>query len=111
MAVKEKFQQLVSRVKEDPSHISDLNVTYQFNLEGEDGGTYQLKFADQTVEYAETPSFDPEITLEMSDKNFLKLVEGDLNPTVAYMGGKLKVKGELGLALKLNSVLKKYQTS
>lgn len=111
MAVKESFQGLVNKVKEDPSHLGNLNVTYQFNLEGEEGGTYQLKFSDQTVEYSETEVFDPEITMEMSDKNFLKLVEGDLNPTVAYMSGKLKVKGDLTLALKLNSLLKKYQTS
>lgn len=41
-------------------------------------------------------------------KEFQKLLQGDLNSTTAFMTGRLKVKGNIGLALKLESILKKY---
>ena len=44
----------------------------------------------------------------MSVKDFKKLLDGNLNSAASYMTGKLKIKGNLGLALKLESLLKKY---
>ncbi|UCZ54055.1 SCP2 sterol-binding domain-containing protein [Bacillus shivajii] len=110
MTVKEMFDQLVSKIKEDPSHIQGLNIVYQFNISGDDEGIYQLKLEDGTVEYLEGETLEAKTTLELSDKNFLKLAEGNLNPTTAYMTGKLKVRGDLSQALKLNSLLKEYQS-
>ncbi|WP_167553279.1 SCP2 sterol-binding domain-containing protein [Evansella clarkii] len=109
MAVKEKFEVLTTRMNEDPSHLEGLNTVYKFNLTGDEEGTYQLRIADKKAEYTLEDKYEPTITLDMSDKNFLKLAENDLNPTMAYMSGKLKVKGDLSLALKLHSLLKKYQ--
>lgn len=44
---------------------------------------------------------DAECTLEISTKNALKMIDGDLNPMMAYMTGKLKIKGDMGVAMKL----------
>lgn len=44
---------------------------------------------------------DAECTLETSTKNALKMMDGDLNPMMAYMTGKLKIKGDMGIAMKL----------
>jgi len=41
----------------------------------------------------------------MTGENMLKLLDGQLNPTIAYTLGKLKVQGSMGLALKLSSLL------
>jgi sterol carrier protein 2 len=41
----------------------------------------------------------------MEDENFIKLVTGQLNPQLAFMMRKLKVAGNMGLALKLNLIL------
>ncbi|MDQ0253964.1 putative sterol carrier protein [Evansella vedderi] len=110
MGVKEKFYLLTEKINEDPSHLEGLDVVYQFNLDGEDGGIYQLKLSGNSAEYTKSEDLEPKITIKMNDKNFLKLAEGDLNPTVAYMSGKLKVQGDLALALKLNYLLKQYQS-
>lgn len=109
MAVSETFEQLTKKMNENPTHIEGLSIVYQFNLSGDEEGTHQMKLADNVVEYNTDEKYDADITLEMSDKNFIKLADGDLNPTTAYMTGKLKVRGDLSLALKLNTLLKKYQ--
>lgn len=109
MAVRETLSTLQEKMNNNPDAIANMNTIYQFDLSGEEEGTYQIKFESGQVEYVEGVSFEPRCTLIMSDKNFLKLVDGNLNPTVAYMSGKLKIKGEIGQALKLQSVLKEYQ--
>jgi len=41
----------------------------------------------------------------MSANDFLSMVDGKLNPTAAFMSGKLKLKGDMGLAMKLQSII------
>lgn len=50
------------------------------------------------------------VTLSLSEENFGKLVEGKANAQRLFMGGKLKVKGNVMKATKLDPVLKKAQT-
>jgi putative sterol carrier protein len=84
---------------------------------GEDAGigaTIKFDFGDDGVIYldgASTPNTvsnddkEADCTVRISLENFLKLVEGDLNPTMAFMMGKLKVDGDMGLAMKLSKLL------
>ncbi|WP_075981675.1 SCP2 sterol-binding domain-containing protein [Bacillus massilinigeriensis] len=111
MAVKETIEGLLNRINESPEGISGVNVTYQFNLSGEEAGVYQLKFAEQTGKLIEGENEKANCTLKLSDKNFLKLINGTLNPTTAFMMGKVKIEGDLGLAMKLQSILGKYQSA
>ena len=48
---------------------------------------------------------EADITLTTTDENFVKLSGGSLNPQMAFMTGKLKIKGSMGLAMKLQPVL------
>ncbi len=48
---------------------------------------------------------DAECTISITLENFLKLVDGDLNPTTAFMMGKLKIDGSMGIAMKLQGLL------
>ncbi|WP_216830249.1 SCP2 sterol-binding domain-containing protein [Alkalihalobacterium elongatum] len=109
MGVKETLESLKEKMNSNPEGIQGLNTTYQFDLTGDEEGTYQIKFENGQVEYVLGENYEPKCTLALSDANFLKLVAGKLNPTMAFMGGKLKIKGEMGLALKLQNVLKTYQ--
>ncbi|MBU1821664.1 MAG: SCP2 sterol-binding domain-containing protein [Bacteroidetes bacterium] len=44
---------------------------------------------------------EADCTLEISSQNALKMLDGDLNPMTAFMMGKLKVKGDMGVAMKV----------
>ncbi|PYZ96881.1 sterol carrier protein [Alteribacter lacisalsi] len=108
MAVKEIFTVLTTRMNDNPKHLEGMNVRYTFNLSGEEAGVYQLQIKEKQAEYAAEAVEESDITFEMKDKDFLKLTEGSLNPTMAYMSGKLKVRGDLSHALKLQTLLKHY---
>ncbi|HHS89454.1 MAG TPA: SCP2 sterol-binding domain-containing protein [Rhodobacteraceae bacterium] len=48
---------------------------------------------------------EAEVTLSADAETFQAILEGDINPTSAFMTGKLTVDGDMGLAMKLGSVL------
>ena len=48
---------------------------------------------------------DAEVTLTASAENFQAMMKGELNPTTAFMTGKLKVDGDMGAAMRLGSAL------
>ncbi|MEU8419847.1 SCP2 sterol-binding domain-containing protein [Micromonospora sp. NPDC048835] len=65
-----------------------------------DGGsdTYEVVIADGTCVVNEPPQHDPKLSLTMGPVEFLKIVSGGANPVMMFMTGKLKAKGDLGLA-------------
>lgn len=48
---------------------------------------------------------DADVTITASPDVFAELLAGDLDPTSAYMGGKLKIDGDMGFAMKLAQML------
>lgn len=48
---------------------------------------------------------EADVTLSASAKTFRAILDGDMNPTAAFMTGKLSVDGDMGMAMKLSSIL------
>jgi len=89
----------------DPDKIKGMNAIYQFDLSGDGGGVFHVKVADGATEVVEGASDSANITITMSSDDFASLLDGKLNATSAFMAGKLKVKGDMSLAMKLQSLL------
>ncbi len=89
----------------DPSKIKGMNAVYQFDLSGDNGGVFHVKVANDTAELIEGASDNANITITMAADDFDSLLDGKLNATSAFMAGKLKVKGDMSLAMKLQSLL------
>lgn len=89
----------------DKGKIEGMNAIYGFDLSGDGGGAFHVKVADGDAEVAEGVADDTNITITMSADDFGSLLEGKLNATSAFMAGKLKVKGDMSLAMKLQSLL------
>jgi hypothetical protein len=71
-----------------------------------DGGsdTYELVIADGTCTLSPTPEHEPKVALSLGGVDFLKVVSGNANPMMLFMTGKLKAKGDLGLAAKVGDL-------
>ena len=48
---------------------------------------------------------DADCLIIVSPENFMALVKGELNPMMAMMTGKVKIKGDMGVAMKLQSLI------
>lgn len=48
---------------------------------------------------------DADVTLGADADTFREMLDGDLNPTSAFMGGRLRIDGDMGLAMKLGAAL------
>ena len=108
MSVIAELNELVGKINSNPEHIqNEKNRVYQFNIE--EIGPVQLLIKNGQVEVVEGTTNDPEVTMNLSEKNFSKLLRDDLNTTLAFMTGGLKVDGNIGLALKLQEILKRYK--
>jgi putative sterol carrier protein len=97
--VQEFFETLPSRA--DTSKIADMNNSYGFDIEG--AGQWTVKVADGAVTVADGMD-DTDVTISASQEVFEKIISGDQNPTSAYMTGKLKLKGDMGAAMKLQKL-------
>jgi len=98
-SVSEFFEGLPVRV--DPSRIAGMTNTYVFDIEG--AGTWTVAIVDGTITVTEGAS-DADCTFSASEESFQKIVAGEQNPTTAYMTGKLKIKGDMGAAMKLQKL-------
>ncbi|WP_077328172.1 SCP2 sterol-binding domain-containing protein [Virgibacillus siamensis] len=106
--LKDTFREIDQAIVADPSRAKGLEAVYQFNLNGDESGTYQIVFNGDQCHALEGEQNDPDCTLNMQTEDFLQMVKGELNGTKAFMSGRLKIKGNMGLALKLQDILSTY---
>jgi putative sterol carrier protein len=98
-SVQEFFEGLPGRVT--PDRIEGMNNTYVFDIEG--AGAWTVAIADGTIDVREGTE-DADCTFSATSENFEKIIAGEQNPTTAYMTGKLKIKGDMGAAMKLQKL-------
>lgn len=105
MTVAELFHAMREKVEANPAKIANLKASYQFDLTGEGGGTYHASFENGSYDIGEGAVASPGCSVTMAAGDFLSMVSGKLNPTAAFMSGKLKIKGDMGLAMKLQQLI------
>jgi putative sterol carrier protein len=99
-SVSEFFETLPARA--DESKIAGMNNTYRFDVDG--AGSWVVDVRDGKVTVTQDGDTDPDTTIATSEDTFQKLVSGEQNPTTAYMTGKVKIKGDMGAAMKLQKL-------
>jgi putative sterol carrier protein len=99
VAAKEFFESLESRA--DESKLAGMSNSYLFDIDGE--GQWLVDVRDGRLSVSKGGG-EADATITTSAENFDKIVAGELNPTTAYMTGKLKIKGDMGAAMKLQKL-------
>lgn len=96
-SAREFFEGLEGRI--DPAKTAGMTNSFVFEIDG--AGTWKVDVDDGTVSVTEGGG-DADATIAASEDTFQQIASGDMNATTAYMTGKLKVRGDMGAAMKLS---------
>ncbi|NXW49596.1 HSDL2 protein, partial [Nyctiprogne leucopyga] len=102
--VAETFRVIQGAMSEE--YVRTTQGVYQFELSGDEGGTWHidLKTKGGSAGFGKPP-VTADVVMSMSSADFVKMFTGKLKPTLAFMSGKLRIKGNMALAIKLEKML------
>ncbi|NWU97948.1 HSDL2 protein, partial [Upupa epops] len=102
--VAETFRVIQGAINEE--YVRTTQGVFQFELSGDGGGTWyiDLKNKGGNAGFGKPPGM-ADVVMSMSSADFVKMFTGKLKPTLAFMSGKLKIKGNMALAIKLEKML------
>jgi putative sterol carrier protein len=89
-----------------PEMAEGVDAVIQYVLTGEEGGNYIIKIKDNTCTWAEGTAESPKVTLTADAQDFKDVLLGHANGMQYFMQGRLKLAGDLNLAMKLTSFFK-----
>ncbi len=103
---KEFFEEVLpGRLESNPDKAKSIGAIYQFNIDGDDGGIWLVNLTKEADWITAGASDDSECTITCASSDFVDMIEGRLPGPQAFMMGKLKIEGNMGLAMKLSNIL------
>ena len=90
-----------------PDKAGNTNATIQFDLSGDQAGKWYLTVADGHASASEGQVEKPNLTFLADGRDVVKIFTGKMDPTAAFMSGKLKIKGDMGLAMRMQSMFRR----
>jgi putative sterol carrier protein len=96
---REFFEGLPARA--DATKLAGMNNSYAFDIEN--AGKWLVTIADGAVSVRDGEG-EADCTISATEENFQRILSGEQNATSAYMTGKLKIKGDMGAAMKLQKL-------
>jgi len=104
------FDEIMAKVKETAAKVDASDTDFlavQVNLTGKNGGVLYVEVKNGKVSAEPYEYNDRSCAITLEPANFVKLMDGKLDPVIAYTTGKLKVEGDLGKALEFSKLIKK----
>ena len=100
--VKETFDAMAGSFRADKA--TGMNATIQYDVSGEGGGTWHAVIKDGACTVSQGAATNPNLTLNVAAQDWLDMLSGKQSGQMLFMSGKLKLKGDMGLAMKLGSM-------
>ena len=98
----EVFEAMPSRL--DAAKAADINVVIGWDLSGDEECQKTINIADGAMTVADGLDADANATISMDSDDFVAMTTGELNPMMAFMGGKVKVDGDMSAVMKIQSI-------
>ena len=83
-----------------PEKAANVNATIQLELTGEGAGDWLLKVANGAISVNPGQITTPNLTLTMTASDYVSLSRGEADPMNLFMAGKIKLQGDMTLAMK-----------
>jgi putative sterol carrier protein len=87
-----------------PGKAKGVHARYQWDLSGPNGGQWWIEVNDGTYKMGKGTIPDPNVTFIATDKDWVAICNDQLSGTWAYLVGRLKVRGDQGVARKLGEM-------
>jgi putative sterol carrier protein len=100
--IKDFFKQLPSKL--DVEAAEDVDAVYQFDLSGAHGGQYVVTIRGGACQVREGRHEDPHVILSMAGEDCVKVLNGELSGPAAAMSGRIRISGDMGLAMQLRAL-------
>lgn len=88
----------------DVEKLQGMDATILFDISGKEEEQWTVTISDGQVSFEEGSVGTPTITVQSTAEDLKALVKGDLNPMAAFMRGRLKVKGDMSMAMQLQKL-------
>jgi putative sterol carrier protein len=103
-SVQEIFKEMPGRI--NPQAAQGLDCVIQYDLTGDGGGQYHSTIKDGAATVSPGPHASPSMTVTMGAQDFVDMTSGKLDGMSAFMSGKLRISGDMGLAMRLQSLFR-----
>ena len=101
-SIQEVFDAMPSRFV--PEQAGDMRATIQFDLSGDGGGQWYATIADRALQVYPGVAASPSLTLTTSATDYLAIINGELKPMAAFMQGRVRVRGDMPLLMRMQSL-------
>jgi putative sterol carrier protein len=99
---KELMEKAKTQVEANKAQAGQIGAVYKFVLDGDGGGTWVMNLKDAPgVSEGDGPA---QCTIKMASKDYVDMIEGRANGQQLFFTGKLKIEGDMGLAMKLQKL-------
>ena len=89
-----------------PDKAAGVDTVVQYKFTGLQASDWYVIVKDQKVESAQGIHSSPKMTMTVDSEDYIKISTGELDPTMAFMKGKVKVSGDIGVALAMGKYFK-----
>ena len=91
----------------DGRAAAGISAVIQINLQGDDGGQWYIALKNGEATVNKGAAAGPDMTMSMTAGDWVDMNAGTLNRQMAFMTGKLKISGDMGLAQKMQTLFKR----
>lgn len=98
-------EKIAKKLAEKPELSKAVNAAYEFNITGDTGGVWTVDLTKEPGSVSAGSTGTAKCTVTCAANDFLNITSGKMNPQMAFMSGKLKIKGEMALAMKLQKII------